>query len=853
MISALWQVASRQWDTHRLRVSMTTMGIALGVAVFFAIRTANSALLESLTLTVEHLAGKSTLEVTAGETGFPEETLDIVRATPGVQLAEPVIEVIVHTAFQDEGNLMILGVDTTGDQQLRQYEFDRSQTQIADPLTYLAQPNSILLSRAFAERHGLQIGDRFPIFTAHGKMDFVVEGIFKPTGVGEVFGGNIAVMDIYSAQVVFDRGHNFDRIDLMNSPAVSVGELQGRLHAKLPAGIEVMRPEMKGQALENAVTAMRLGMLITSFIALLVGVYIIFNSFTIAVNQRWKEIGILRAVGVERGNINAMFLGEALFMGVVGSIVGIVAGFYIAILANRVMGSIAASVYGIVSTAVAPRLHLDLVLTSFGLGVAASIAGAWMPARAASYLNPILALHNIESRQKESALGWGRTILGVAILLISMLLIQFSPSGVGTVAQFSYAALILLGLTILLPMLVHWAARAIRPAMDRVGGSEGALAVDAMIQSPRRSAATVGALMVGLMFVYSTAAYIQSYKHMIARWTSQMLNSDLMVSTSTLLRSTSYHFSEDLGKRISALPEVQYVEDVRFTIIPYNGDTAAVSASDMGFFFSRASNSVLGGNQRTMKDLMPRGQGVLVSKNFAARWKLKVGDRVHMDSPTGSLDLPVLGMLEDYRSDKGTIFMDRAVYKRYWNDDAVDFINIKLKPGQSATEVKKKIEQLTAGSEHALVYTNVEFRDWIGSLVDKFFLLNYMQLVVAVLVAVVGIANTLIISVAERRREFGIIRSIGGYRSQIRKMVLLEAFAISVVGVIVGAVAALFNIQFLSRTVSTVLAGYDVPFYFPWVLILETFPAVVAVSLVAGWIPARHAMRASVIEAIGYE
>ncbi|HZL51260.1 MAG TPA: ABC transporter permease [Terracidiphilus sp.] len=853
MISALWQVASRQWGTHRLRVAMTTLGIALGVGVFFAIRTANSALLESLTLTVEHLAGKSTLEVTAGETGFPEETLDTVRATPGVQLAEPVIEVIVHTAFQDEGNLMILGVDTTGDQQLRQYEFDRSQTQIADPLTYLAQPNSILLSRAFAERHGLQIGSRFPIFTAHGKMDFVVEGIFKPTGVGEVFGGNIAVMDIYSAQVVFDRGHNFDRIDLINSPAVSVGELQGRLHAKLPAGIEVMRPEMKGQALENAVTAMRLGMLITSFIALLVGVYIIFNSFTIAVNQRWKEIGILRAVGVERRNINAMFLGEALFMGVVGSIVGIVAGFYIAILANRVMGSIAASVYGIVSTEVAPRLHPDLVLTSFGLGVAASIAGAWMPARAASYLNPILALHNIESRQQESALGRGRTILGAAILLTSMLLIQFSPSRVGTVAQLSYAALILLGLTILLPMLVHWAARVIRPAMDRLGGSEGALAVDAMIQSPRRSAATVGALMVGLMFVYSTAAYIQSYKHMIARWTNQMLSSDLMVATSTLLRSTSYHFSEDLGKRISALPEVEHVENVRFTIIPYNGDTAAVSASDMGFFFSRPSNSVLGGNQRTMKELMPRGQGVLVSKNFAARWKLKVGDRIQMDSPTGRLDLPVLGMLEDYRSDKGTIFMDRAVYKRYWKDDAVDFLNVSLKPGQSATAVKKEIEQLTAGSEHALVYTNVEFREWIGTLVDKFFLLNYMQLVVAVLVAVVGIANTLIISVAERRREFGIIRSIGGYRGQIRKMVLLEAFSISVVGVIVGAVAALFNIQFLSRTVSTVLAGYDVPFYFPWLLILETFPAVVAVSLLAGWIPARHAMRASVIEAIGYE
>jgi putative ABC transport system permease protein len=744
-------------------------------------------------------------------------------------------------------------VDTTGDQQLRQYEFDRSQTQIADPLTYLAQPNSILLSRAFTERHGLKIGDSFPIFTAHGKMDFVVEGIFKPTGVGEVFGGNIAVMDIYSAQVVFGRGHNFDRIDLMNSQGTPVSEVQQRLKARLPTGIEVTRPDMKGQSLENAVTAMRLGMLITSFIALLVGVYIIFNSFTIAVNQRWKEIGILRAVGVERRNINAMFLGEALLMGVVGSIAGIALGYYLAIVANKLMGSIAASVYGIVSTAVAPRLHTDLVLTSFALGVAASLAGAWMPARAASYLDPILALHNIESRQKESALGWRRTALGAAVLALSMLLIQFSPSAVGMDLQFSYAALQLLGLTMLLPLLVHWAARAIRPAMDRVGGTEGALAVDAMIQSPRRSAATVGALMVGLMFVYSTAAYIQSYKHMINRWTDQMLNSDLVVATSTLLRSTSYHFSEDLGKRIGALPEVKRVENIRFTIVPYNGDTAAVSASEMDGFLARASGAVLGSNKRTAGALLQRGEGVLVSKNFAARWRLLVGDKVHLDTPTGPLDRPILGLLEDYRSDKGTIFMDRALYKRYWKDDAVDFVDVTLQPGQDATAVKHEIERMTAGSEHALVYTNVEFRSWIGSLVDKFFLLNYMQLVVAVLVAVVGIANTLIISIAERRREFGIIRAIGGYRAQIRKMVLLEALSISIVGVIVGAVAALFNIQFLSHTVSTILAGYDVPFYFPWLLILETFPAVVAVSLLAGWVPARHAMQAPVIEAIGYE
>ena len=192
---------------------------------FFAVRTANATLLDSLTLTVERLAGKSTLQKSlAGETGFPEQVLETVRSTPGVQIAEPVIEVIAHTGFEEEGNLLIMGVDTTGDQQLRQYQFDQSQTQISDPLVYLAQPNSIMVSRSFADRHGLtRLGDPLPIFTSHGRKDFTVQGLFKPVGIGEVFGGNIAVMDVYSGArwcSIADPG-DFDRIDLLNSAGYS--------------------------------------------------------------------------------------------------------------------------------------------------------------------------------------------------------------------------------------------------------------------------------------------------------------------------------------------------------------------------------------------------------------------------------------------------------------------------------------------------------------------------------------------------------------------------------------------------------------------------------------------------------
>jgi putative ABC transport system permease protein len=548
-----------------------------------------------------------------------------------------------------------------------------------------------------------------------------------------------------------------------------------------------------------------------------------------------------------------MFLCEALLMGVIGSLVGIAGGFLLASAANRVMRGMVAAVYGVVSTAAPARLHLDQCAIAFALGIAASMIGAWYPARGASCLDPAMALHNIEARQRETVLGWTRIGAGLLLIAAGAALVVWTPSRLGLPVQFVFATIVLLGLTIVLPKLVLWSARAMRPIMNWAGGSEGALAVDAMIQTPRRSAATVGALMVGLMFVFSTASYIQSYRRMIDRWMNQVLNADIFVATSAMLRSTSYHFTEDLGRKIAALPGVSRVENVRFTAIPYRGDTAAVIAIEMDGFLTRSQNAIEGADSGTVYDRLTRGEGVLVSRNFALRWGVGIGNRVTLQSPTGTLERPILGFLDDYRSEKGTIFMDRALYKKYWGDDAVDFIDVDLNPGVDQVAMKKEVERLTAGSFHAFVYTNAEFKRWISSLVDQFFTLNYMQLVVAVTIAILGIVNTLLISVSERRREIGIVRAIGGLRSQIRKLVLLEAVAVAVVGVIVGCVAGILNTFFMSHTVSLVLAGYSVPFYFPWQFVLLSVPVVTAVSLAAGWWPARNAARMQVIEAIGYE
>ncbi|MFN0085258.1 MAG: ABC transporter permease [Blastocatellia bacterium] len=853
MISALWLITWKQWREHRLRTLLTVIGIALGVAVFFAVRTANVTLINSLTTTIEKVAGKSTLQVVGGESGFPEAIWDTVKETPGVKIAEPAIEVMAHTAFEDEGNLMIVGVDMLGDRELREYQFDEAGTEIGDPLVALAQPDSILIARNFADKHKLKEGDKLPLYTSRGKKEFTVRGIFKPAGLGEVFGGQVAMMDVFNAQFVFGRGRSFDRIDLMNEAGVPVEELRQRLRARLPAGVEVERPTARGQALENTVKGMNIGMTVTSLIALLVGMFIIFNTFSISVNQRWKEIGVLRAVGVERRNIQRMFLGEAAVMGMIGSGLGILLGFGLAVGVEFVMSQIASQLFALVSTRQTPVFRADFALLSFALGVGASIVAAWMPSRAASRLNPAMALHNIENRQREEVLGAPRLALGLLMIAAGLGLIRFAPLRADLYLQFGYVVLLILGMIAILPKLSEWAARAMRPWMDRFFGSEGVLAVDSMIHAPRRTSATVGALMIGLMFVFAIGAYVESQKRVFDRWMRQSINADLVVTTTEGARSKTWHFDEALSARIAALPGVKRLENVRFTFVPYAEDSVAIVALEFDGWFDRSQLEIIGADRATAREKITKGEGVIVSENFANRYRLGVGDPVRLRTPTEPFERPIVGIIEDYTTEKGSVFLERNLYARYWRDEAIDIINVNLKAGVERAAFKGLLGQAIRGEQRAFIYTQEEWRAWVIKLLDQFFSMMYMQMLVAVFTAAVGIVNALIISTAERKRELGVIRAIGGLRGQLRKMILLEAVVIAVIGLFTAVIAGVFNTYFLTRTAASMIGGYTIPFLFPARLILISLPIVLVIALLAAWWPARRAVRMSVVEAIGYE
>ena len=854
MLSALLSVTFKQWRTHRLRLAFTVLGIALGVSVFFAVKTANLTLLGSLKTTVEKLAGKATLQVASGESGFPEEVLDVVRETPGVMIAEPVVETLAKTAFDPPGNILIVGTDTTGDQSIREYQFDESQMELNDPLVYLSEPFSILVSRKFADRYQLKEGDKLPLYTSRGKLSFNVRGIFAPAGIGAVFDGQIAVMDVYSAQYVFGRGKNFDRIDIQTEPGVSVEQVQAALRSKLPAAIEVERPASRGKNIENVMAAMQQGMLITSYVALLVGIFIIFNSFTISVNQRWKEIGILRSLGVERRNIALMFMGEALVIGVIGSLVGIVAGLYLAQGAAKILSIVAATIFGLAAGVDQPVFRWDFAATTIVLGVLASLIAAWMPARAASQLNPVLALHNIEIRQPEVVAGWMRTLVGAILVTVAVLLVRFSPAQVGGMFQLVYSGILNFGLLLMLPKMAELIARSLRSPMDFLFGTEGALAVDAMIHAPRRMNATVGALMFGLMFVYATGSYVQSYKGVVERWMNRTINSDLFVkTTSEQVRSRSYHFSPEFSQKIATVPGVKRLENVRFITVEYRGTTPSLIALEMEGLFARTKDMVDEGDPVRAEAMACNGEGFLVARNFALRWKLKVGDKVVLDTPTGVLERPIAGIIEDYTSDQGTVFMDRALYIQFWKDDGIDIVDINLQPGVDVVAFKRELEKVISTEQQAFIYTNQEYKKWVFDLLDTFFFVIYLQTIISVLVAAIGIFNTMMISVAERKRELGVLRAIGGLRGQVRKMVLLEAVVIAIVGLVTAIFAGAFNTYILVRLVALILGGFTIPFDLSFSLIFGTLPVVVVIALIAAYWPAHRAVNLKIVEAIGYE
>ena len=835
---------------HVLRTMLTIAGIVLGVAVFVGMHTANQSVLFAFSQTVDRIAGKTELQVTAGEAGFDEEILEKVQSAPSVRVAVPAIEAVVDTHIAGEGSLLILGVDMTGDRSLRDYDLESGdESVIDDPLVFLAQPDSIILTKEFADKNHLIVGSRVALGTVEGEKAFTVRGIMKSSGLASAYGGNLAIMDIYAAQRMFGRGRRFDRIDLAVQPGHTLVEAQQQLRALLGPGLQVDPPSGRGQQFEAILSAYSMMVNISSLFALFIGMFIIYNSFAIAVTQRRSEIGILRALGATRGQIRWLFLGESAVTGLVGSLGGVAFGVLIARVIAATVGGLINDVYGVSNLANDVAADPRLLGSALAIGIATSVVAALVPARNAARVDPVQALQKGKYQVLSAGENRMRAVLAAVLGAVSIACLSY-----GGARRVFYAGYLLAIIAILLlsPLLSLALARAIRPVLRWLRPVEGVLAADSLIQAPRRTSASVAALMLSLALVVAFAGMAHASYDAIVDWMNSALNPDLFVVPSQNLSVRTFRFPASMGPEVAAIAGVSRVQLVSDTRIIFRGTPIMVVAVEVASIAETARRAPVAGNADEMYRLTAAGQGLMVSDNLAQRQHLTLGEVLEIPAPYGVIRLPIVGIILDYSDEQGTVFMDRTFFARYWHDDAVNVIRVYLKRDANVPDVKQRILERFAG-RRLFVLTNGELKAYILKITDQWFGLTSVQIAVAVLVAILGIVNTLTVSITDRRRELGVLQAVGGLHGQIRRTIWMEALSIGAIGLLLGFALGAINLYYILQIVHRDIAGMRLEYEYPVRVALMLVPTIMGAALIAAIWPAESAVHGSLVEALEYE
>jgi putative ABC transport system permease protein len=835
---------------HVLRTALTTAGIVLGVAVFVGMHTANSSVLLAFSRTVDRIAGKTELQVTAGEAGFHEEVLEKVQAASSVRVAVPVIEAVVDTNLKGQGNLLVLGVDMTGDRTLRDYDLDGDDAVIDDPLVFLAQPDSIILSKEFAEKNQIAVGTRVTLGTVEGPKPFTVRGVMKSSGLTSAFGGNLAVMDIYAAQHMFGRGRSFDRIDLAVKEGRTIKAAEQELTAMLGPGFQVDPPSGRGQQFEAMLAAYSMMVGISSLFALFIGMFIIYNSFSIAVTQRRSEIGILRALGATREQIRWLFLGESAVTGLIGSLGGLVFGILIARGIAASIGALITDVYGVAQHADEVSMSPPLLLLALAIGIATSIVAAAIPAHSAARVDPVQALQKGKYQvlsQGESRL---RGVLGLVLGAVSLVCL-----GVGSSRAVFYAGYVLAIVVALLisPLLSLMLAKGLRPILKWARPVEGALAADSLIQSPRRTSASVAALMLSLALVIAFAGMARASYASIIDWMETALNPELFIMPSQSIVVRSMRFPAAMGPEVAAIPGVRRVQMVRDARVMFRKTPVMVVSIEVNSMAETAQLPPVAGNADDMYRRAAAGEGLIIADNLARLQHLKLGDLLEVPAPRGLIRLPIVGVITDFSDQMGTIFMDRSLFIRYWNDDSVNVLRVYLNPGATVPDVRQRVLEKYAGQRQVFVLTNQELKSYILKVTDQWFGLTSVQIAVAVLVAILGIVNTLTVSITDRRRELGVLQAVGGLRGQIRRTIWLEALSVGTLGLALGFALGAVNLYYILQIVQNDIAGMRLDYSFPIGTVLALVPTILGAAFIAAIWPAESAVHGSLVEALEYE
>ncbi|MHB8460641.1 MAG: ABC transporter permease [Candidatus Limnocylindrales bacterium] len=840
-------LAWRSLSARRGRAVLTIVGIALGVGVLFAALATNDGIERSADRTVAALVGRADLRVTAfTERGLSDATVAAIRATPGVAVAAPRIErrTFIATALgvgpAVAPPITVLAIDPASDPRIHDLAGSAALGAAA-----AGAPRALVSARLAAEA-GLQIGSTF---TLQGIADpsvstVTVTGILS--GSGPVLGssGRTAVITIDEARIVFGPLGTTE-VDLLLAPGATVDGVTAALGQRLVnEPYVVSSPADIAASIRAATSDFQSTTALLAAVALFVSAFLIFNTLSMTVAERAREVGLLRAAGAGRGQVARFVLLQALALGIGGSIVGVGVGLVFAAIMARYVASIASVPLDGLSV---PPSGIALAV---GVGLAVTIAAAIEPAIRAGRISPIEALR---ARSAEARTGGGARLRWLVVVFIVVavagLLVWPTGGAVGSPLRALVVYAILLAVTIASPFLLAPLGRIAGLPFALVLRTEERLARGAAIRDRSRTALTVGALLVGVAMIVAVGAVALNARSAAESWLTDVVPGDEVV-TSIVPAAID---ATGPGATLGAVPGVVRVTPIATFAAAYEGirlDATAMAGADL---LADGRLTFVAGDRTAALTGLDGGGTVILPRSVADRFGLRVGDRMAftVGGAEPVADLRVTGVVE--RTIPGRAGESILIG---WSDAigrfgvlGADSFAVRFAPGTAAT-TRPALE--AAARQLALEpNTLASIRGAIGDALGQVFGLFDGLSAIAVIVAGLGIVNTLTMNVVERVREIGVLRATGMTRRQVWRMVVVEAGVLGIVGAILGSIAGMAAgaalIVLAEGSVGSV--AIDVP----WQTIGLAAVFGVAVAMIAAYYPARLASRISIVRAVQYE
>lgn len=839
----------RYFARHLALTALNIVGIALGVTVFLSIQIINHSALESFRASVDIVAGKADLEIVGDGLRFDEQAYPIIANHPDIAAATPIVEDVASLTDHPGEYLQLLGIDVFSNEPFRTFELHDEQNQKPDILAFLRDPRIIAVTRKFSQRLGLHIGDPLRLETQTGTETFHIGYILD---FGEDAPGadeHLSVMDIANVQENFLHVGKLSRISAKLRPAADFNAVCADLRTKLPANVIVQAPDRRNRQIERMLGAFQLNLTALSLISLLVGMFLIYNTVATAVVRRRHEIGVLRALGLSGLQVQGLFIAEALVLGIIGSLLGLVLGV---LMAGQLVGAISQTITSLYILASIGNLFISpwAILAALALCLGAVLLAAWFPAREAASIPPVeaLSIGHMEETSSRSTSRW--LIIGIGLLVIAVLLGHTSLNYGPAWLSFGAALFTLLGFAFFVPTMSRLFSSWIKPRSTLTKIAFGHFA-----QSLHRTSMAIASLVIALAMVVGISTMIFSFRSTVESWLTHSIQSDLAIGpAANLLLGNREMIRPEVEQIVAATPHVTY-DSYRELRIQLKGQTVKLVSTRLAVTRHIEAFDFKQGDSDTALDAAIHDGAVLVSEPFFRRFHLGLGDTIHLDTTTGPHDFKIAGVFVDYTTEGGSVLVDWQTYRKLWQDNSINGIGIYIDKGSGLTSTQLQADLRTKIAPYGdyLIKSNQELRDQVFRIFDQTFSVTYILQTIGIIISALGIFLSMTILVAERRREISILRAVGASRGQIETIVLWEAAIIGLLGSFLGIIAGLVLAAVLSFVINVSFFGWTIAWATPWRFLFSLPVMVIGAALVAGYWPARQAAYLDIADGVKME